>query len=311
MAVEIEERVEQKPDTSAADFRTYRVFDERLLVLCEPPAMARHIHCYLKALEVEPAEVDVRLAIFESGDGGGGNLLLCSPEAGMAQFKKAGRQAWLAFRQFFMRLILAHTFREYALHAAAVSDGHGRTALIFGVPNAGKTSTLIGLLRRGYHMLTDDYCVVRPDTGCAVSLPTGVTVTEATLDHYPDLRDLAQRACAFWCEGKVQWTVHPGDRYALFPAYAESRPTHLYFLYPDFGAPSRLEPCRGEEAWYWLQDGRFHPGRVQRHDELDGEARQAHFELAKRMLRECRAYRVANGDLPQTVELIAASLERD
>lgn len=300
----LDEQGELCPET--ARIRMYRVFDTNLLVLSEVPVLGDHIQHFSQSLEIAPGPADARLAIFPCGTGPRNQVILCSPELGMAKFCHLGKEAWVSFRHVFLRLVLRYSQAHYMLHAAAIADEKGRAALIVGVSNAGKTSILLGLLREGYRMVTDDYCVLRNDTLQVTSLPTGITVTERTLKAFPELAVQALSYNSFVCERQLQWTVHPSMVYSECPPYSELSPTHVFFVFPDFGKESRIEPCSEETAQYWLNEGRFHPSEfIREFGDPTFELQALRLKTMRTLLRTARFFCVTNGDLERTVSIIA------
>lgn len=289
----------------------YQVLDDLLFVLSESPQMSAHIHCFMKNLETPPSEPTVRLAILQNRNAVDvRDVQLSCPELGLSRSEFLGLNAWIFFRRVFKLLALNPQRPNYVMHASCATGGEGRTALIVGASNSGKTSALIGLLERGYHMVGDDYSLIGFEDGRVAALPVGVTVTNGTLNLFPQLGALSTTECMFFCDGQWQWTINPADLYPACPAYERYEPTHLYFLYPDFGGDSIIEECHRETALcYFFIGGLERPRKTPRFATGQMDYDQRCLELAKRTVERVRFFKVVNGDINKTIDLIAGSLE--
>lgn len=169
--------------------------------------------------------------------------------------------------------------------------------------------TLLALLKRGYKMACDDYCVLTLHTERLVSFPTGVTVTQQTLQFFPEFAELACESCSFYCEGEQQWTVNPGDVFETCVPYQECVISHVYLLFPDFGGASSIEECHSTAAQYWFLQNWFYPGATIRTiGEPTAQMKQRQYELARQIVEAAKFYKVVNGDVQQTADLIARTL---
>ena len=182
--------------------------------------------------------------------------------------------------------------------------------MIAGSTNAEKTSVLTALLQRGYRLVCDDYAVLHLEEARVLSLPVGVTVTDATFARFPGLEQLKRESCKFWCERQWEWTVNLADIYTVAPAFAPFVPTHFYFTSPDFSNASELDRCPLDEAMWCFQSGYM--------DSLPfivpfGEQPPAYrvrcLKLARNLASNAHFFRLINGDVEQSVDLIAEAFE--
>ena len=111
--------------------------------------------------------------------------------------------------------------------------------------------------------------------------------------------------CHFLHDKEEQWTINPGDLYRIYPALKRVAPTHFFFLFPNFGSESRIEECSPQLAQWWFQAGRI----LSRHmtprfvaSALDYHERC--FELYNRLQNQACFYKVLNGNLADTINLI-------
>lgn len=289
----------------------YRVFDHVLLVLSESPEIGEHIDCFLGNLRFhdgESAEPTIRLAIFRAPSD---CVILCSPELGMADTRLAALPSWLRFRSLFMRISLNGLQPHYTLHASSLGDQRGKALVIAGAANAGKTSVLIDLLQRGFHMVCDDYAVFHLETTKLLALPVGVTVTESTITRFPVLETLKRDACSFFCEHQWQWTMNLAEIYPAATPFESFEPTHLFFMTPDFGGRSSLQELSREEALWCFQSGRFtSPPHIMPLGDCSIAYQRKCYDLARRLIGTARFFRVVNGDIHATADLIAESFGR-
>ena len=72
------------------------------------------------------------------------------------------------------------------LHAGAVTH-NGRTLLLPGRSGAGKTSLVLGLLLRGWRLLSDEASLVCPDTSAIRGFPRSLYVKSRTTDLFRPL----------------------------------------------------------------------------------------------------------------------------
>jgi hypothetical protein len=292
-----------------AEIAAYRIFDDILVVLCEAPEMGVHMHCFLKGLAIENEEIvapTARLAVFDAPKR---QVLLCCPELGLALVQPLGLRAWIAFRRVFLRLIARTQEEQYMLHASSVAFGNGNAAVIAGNSDAGKTSTVIALLQRGYRFVGDDYAVFTLQDGKMRALPIGVTITAATLGMFPELEVLRQDACKFYCQKQWQWTVNLGDIFPKVSASAEFMPTHFFFLEVDFGKESSLQECDRDQALWALQQHRaVFPPLLPPLSMHSAEYRSRCYSFAKELTQRARFFCVTNGDIQHTADLICRAL---
>lgn len=289
--------------------RAYEILDHTLLVFSECPMLSEHIDCFLKCMETRCGgpESLVRLAVFNAPNR---HVMLCSPEIPLASGVATLDEGWILFRQVLNRLLIRFKGAKDLLHASCVTHGKNRSAVIAGDGGAGKTSLLIALLQRGYAMACDDMVPISRRDAIGVSLPFGVTVDTNAFDVFPEMRTLKRDACRFLCEGQCQWTVNLADMYPVASAYEELQLTHFFFLCPDFGGKSRIEQCDDAEAMFrFLEAQVLGSGRAASSGVRAAQDREDRLALAKTLIKRARFFRVLNGGIQETADLIATACD--
>jgi hypothetical protein len=226
---------------------------------------------------------------------------LCCPEHAFLWSASNKHDAWIMFRRLFMKMALEPKRPNYVLHASAVANRRGESCLIIGAADSGKTSTLVGLLTRGYRMATDDYTPLAFGTGSLIMLPVGVTVSQRTVELFPELGGLLRPTCFFKVKDDEQWTVNLGEVFTACEAYEELRPRVLIFLFPDFGNKSVRTECEPDWGLWWLPASRM---KTRNGSVLPVRRQEEAFSLAHKLVQECRVFKVMNGCINETVSLI-------
>lgn len=290
---------------------SYRILDARITIASEVDALSQHIECLLRPLRAaDSAPPDYRLFIFD-GAGGLHATQLCCPELPMNVHAESLTEAWRAFRKIYARIALGQGHPKYTLHCAAVTDANGNTGLIIGGQNAGKTCVALGLLRKGFVYVSDDYGCISLETGLLRALPVGCTVNEHIFRTYPELQPLRSELCKFRYEREWQWTIQPADLYPTALPSQLFRPTHFFFLYGDHGAKSSIKPIGPEDALWRLHFGCFtSPTATPPAMYSSLEYQERTYELARGFLEEARFFKVVNGDIRSTTDLIAAACDK-
>jgi hypothetical protein len=96
-----------------------------------------------------------------------------------------------------------------AIHAGVVAKD-GRAILVAGRSGRGKTTLVLGLLRRGLDLLSDELALVAPDDSTVLAYPRGLHIRPSALDLLPELDYLAG-VPAHELGGGSEWAVGPAD----------------------------------------------------------------------------------------------------
>ncbi|MGZ8528439.1 MAG: hypothetical protein ACXWWR_06545 [Candidatus Limnocylindrales bacterium] len=96
-----------------------------------------------------------------------------------------------------------------AIHSGVVAMD-GRAILVAGRSGRGKTTLVLGLLRRGLDLLSDELALVAPDDCTALAYPRGLHIRPNALDLFPELGFLTD-VPAYELGGGSEWSVGPED----------------------------------------------------------------------------------------------------
>lgn len=290
--------------------RVYQVFDAPLFVISECPALSRHAHTFLANLENARRQPVARVTLLQTGRGDGPKgVQLCCPELRWAETADTPSRAWVAFRRLLLRFILDAERPDALFHGSTVCDGAGNAATVIGISGAGKTTATVGLARAGLTLVADEYTAVGLENRKIRSFPSGVTVTDATVRMFPELRPLLHEDCRFRDANGVQSTVNLSRLCAVAEPDTFVEPRCFFILFPAFGEKTRIEACSHGEAVWFLHDG-LYPRRP-RPPWAKANMHEYHrrlFGLVDHLARRIRVYKVFNGDIHDTVAVMSEAL---
>ncbi len=187
--------------------------------------------------------------------------------------------------------INAETIRRSAphypvVHAAAATYGDV-AVLLPAPPDAGKTTTVAGLVRAGFGYLTDEAAAIDPHTLRVQPYPKALSIDRGSWEVLADLRPAHHHQI----EG--QWQVPASS---IRPdVVADATRVRLVLLTSyEGGAATRLEPAHRAEMLLRLADSTFH----------FRDAPQRNLDVLARMLEDAACYRLVLGDLDEAVRLV-------
>jgi hypothetical protein len=154
-----------------------------------------------------------------------------------------------------------------AIHAGVVAIDD-RAILISGRSGRGKTTLVLGLVRRGLGLLSDELALVAPDNRTVAAYPRGLHIRPSSLALFPELRFLAN-VPAHELGGGSEWSVGPEDLQRAFGTRVvgsarigavvlldgEPSPEATPQLSPIPGAIAAMELLRGTPSAAWDVDG--------------------------------------------------------
>lgn len=172
------------------------------------------------------------------------------------------------------------------VHAAAATFG-GVAVLLPAPSDAGKTTTVAGLVRAGFGYLTDEAVAIDPDTLLALPYPKALSVNRGSWEALADIRPPHgdriegqwQLPASFIRQRAI--TGPAPVRFVVLPSY-------------DRGAATRLEPAPRAEMLMRLADSAFH----------FQDAPRRNLDVLARMLDGADCYRLVLGDLDKAVRLV-------
>ncbi|HEX5938365.1 MAG TPA: hypothetical protein VFZ75_11870 [Actinomycetota bacterium] len=149
--------------------------------------------------------------------------------------------------------VVSTTRRYVAIHAAAAAY-EGRAVIMPGPAGHGKTTTVAGLVRRGWDFLTDEAVLISLEDGLVHAFPRPLSISPGSIELLPGLKERipAMRASYRHYDHHVApEDLRPGclsgpvpAAFIVFPAYAR-------------GAATALAPISRAEALLELLKGTF------------------------------------------------------
>jgi hypothetical protein len=137
-----------------------------------------------------------------------------------------------------------------AIHAGVVALD-GRAILIAGRSGRGKTTLVLGMLRRGLDLLSDELALIGPDQRTVLAYPRGLHIRPQALELFPELGFLAEIE-PHELGGGSEWAVGPDTLGRAFEtAVADSARLSAVVLLdgdPIADATPELEPVPGAIA---------------------------------------------------------------
>lgn len=159
----------------------------------------------------DPGDPSARPALtFDLIDPGlGGPCLLETPDGRTRHLADPAAGA-IALLEAIVGTIVAGLHRGglFAVHAGAVAGPSG-AILIAGRSGQGKSTLVLGLVRRGYELLSDELALLDRD-GLVHPYPRAVHVRPGTVDLIPELAALEARP-RHQLGGGSEWSVAPGE----------------------------------------------------------------------------------------------------
>jgi hypothetical protein len=154
-----------------------------------------------------------------------------------------------------------------AIHSGVVAQ-RGRAILVAGRSGRGKTTLVLGLLRRGLDLLSDELTLIGPDQRTVLAYPRGLHVRPESLGLFPELGFLRQIE-PHELGGGSEWSVAPAALQRAFGTrVAETARVGVVVLLdgdpvpdasprlePVAGAIAAMELLRGTPAAAWDFDG--------------------------------------------------------
>jgi hypothetical protein len=161
-----------------------------------------------------------------------------------------------------------------AIHSGVVSVD-GRAVVVAGRSGRGKTTLVLGLLRRGLDLLSDELALIAQDDRTVLPYPRGLHLRRQALDLFPELGFLADIP-PFALGGGSEWAVGPTALEGAFGTRIapSARLSAVVLLEgepdgdaapdpsPVPGAVATMELLRGTPAAAWDFDGAL--GRLPR-----------------------------------------------
>lgn len=266
-----------------------RALDVTFRVEAAEPSTARYLDHLLRAFPAsEHADLHYRIASDEAG----GATLTCDGEV-VASGVDEGSVAVRVVTHLNRRV--AASDDHLLVHAAGCAlDGVG--VVLPGPMEAGKTTIVTALVRRGFGYLTDEAVAFDWATGRIDAYPKPLSIDPGSWPLFPDLEPAADLPGDGYKAS--QWQVAPDD---IRPGAVASSSTARLVVFPRFtrDAGAVLEPVPRATALYDLAGCTF---RFPEH------GRRA-LDLLGAIVAGADCYRLATGDLAGAVDLVAALVD--
>lgn len=182
--------------------------------------------------------------------------------------------------------------RGLVLHAALASR-HGRGVLMPGLPDAGKTTLVAGLVRSGFGYLSDEAAVFDPPSGRLLAFPRPLGMEVSSLSLFPGLEERLPREF----RRTDRMTRHIPATAIRRGSIARSC-TLRFVVVPDYrpGSATQLEPLSRAETLVLLSRSAFAPDRFAREG----------LEPMGRRLAKAGCYRLQMDDLDDAVRAVVS-----
>lgn len=191
--------------------------------------------------------------------------------------------------------ISAHCHQYLVLHAAVVEKA-GNALVLPAPPGAGKSTLCAGLVSRGWRLLSDELCLIDPQTGGIVPLARPISLKNASIEV---IRSFAPQAVLSpvvhdTLKGSVAHLRAPADsvRRSAEPA----RPRWIVLPRYEARAAALLEPLGRGAAFMRLADSAFNY-------EVHGAGG---FRLLADLVEACRCFEFSYGSLAEAVRVFDA-----
>jgi hypothetical protein len=195
---------------------------------------------------------------------------------------------------------LLHQRADLVLHGSAIVAGDGSVAFL-GISGAGKSTLAMAFKKRGYSVLTDDLCVVRPAPDGRMMIQPGFPQAKLWLDSLERLAiapdDLKR------IRRKLEKRALPiGDAFV-----GEARTVRrLYILHSTNRDELKLTPLEGPQKFAALKEYTY------RFRFVDGlRAKPAHFQQALAVAQQAAISNVVRPREPFRLDELVALLEAD
>jgi HprK-related kinase A len=191
--------------------------------------------------------------------------------------------------------IATSAHRYMMLHAGTVAFGD-QALIMPGTPGSGKSTLSAALHLRGARLLSDEFGLVRPETGDLLPMPRGIPLKNASIEAilgfdpaaplgptYPKTRKGRVRHLRPDRESQIQQDVPAVPRWLVFPKY-------------EAGAKETLRPLDKTEAFRQLAFNCFNY-------RLLGETS---FRAVAQLIRQMDCYTLSFSNLERAVEQLSA-----
>ncbi|NOT02537.1 MAG: hypothetical protein HOP29_18170 [Phycisphaerales bacterium] len=191
---------------------------------------------------------------------------------------------------------LATSWPGYLAVHAGVVERNGRAALFAAPPQHGKSTLTLGLVRRGWRYLSDEFALLEPSSGHVHPYPKAICVKEGSFTVLNEL-GLSGGARRFYDKGKKGRVTfvrpsdcHEGAQGGVCPIGS------VFFCRYEPGAVPRMTAVSRADAVLRLTRVTFNFRKY----------RARGVELLADVVRNAECYELTSGDLSRTCDLVAS-----
>jgi HprK-related kinase A len=194
--------------------------------------------------------------------------------------------------------IATSAHRYMMLHAGTVAFGD-RALILPGTPGSGKSTLSAALHLRGARLLSDEFGLVRPETGELLPMPRGIPLKNTSIEAILDFDPAAPLGPTYPKTRKGRVRHLRPDAESQRRQHETARPRWLVFPKYVAGATEQLRPLDKTEAFRQLAFNCFNYT-------LLGETS---FRAIGRIIREADCYTFTFSDLDRAVPMLAGLAE--
>jgi HprK-related kinase A len=190
---------------------------------------------------------------------------------------------------------IAMQAHQYLMLHSAVLERHGRVLLLPAPPGSGKSTLCAALAYRGWRLLSDEFGLLRPDSGLIDPIPRPIPLKNRSIEVFKAFEPDAIVGPLYPGTRKGDIAhVHPGEE-ALRRWNEAARPAWIVFPQYDPGATTRLHDFAKGRAFLKLSGNAFNYP-------LQGKRG---FHAVERMIRECSTWYLPFRDLDEAVATLS------
>lgn len=196
--------------------------------------------------------------------------------------------------------VAMHAHWLLMLHSGVVERG-GRALMLPGQPGSGKSTLSAALGWRGWRFMSDEFCLIRPQTFDVVPFPRLVPLKNAAIEVMAAFAPQAQIGPEFpeTHKGRLAHMRPPAEAVAAMAQPAKPG----WFVFPRFvaGTSARLQPVAPDLCFARLATNAFNY-------EVRG---RTGFDTLYRLVSECPAFALEFGDLDAAIAVLDELPARD
>jgi hypothetical protein len=203
-------------DTVPARSAWYSVIGVPVAVVSNVDAALECVEVTYIAFKAAPAALDSAFVV-RLIDMGAEGAYQVSDSHGQLRSWPDAQSALLDLLARIVQGVLARLYDQgiYAIHAGAVVD-RGAALMIAGPSGRGKTTLVLGLLRRGLGLLSDEFAVVDSVAQLIQPYRRSLHIRPGTPELIPELGFLRDRP-QMRLGGGIEWSLTPGDLELVLP----------------------------------------------------------------------------------------------